>query len=190
MKNLKTILAEHGIEPSDYDAIEKDVLANYVTRPEFEQKTAKAKDADTLQAKITDLEADKDSLQKVIDAYGDAKPEDVAKIKTDYETLKKQMDDKAAADEKAKSDREFNEAFKEAVGTDREFDGEFNERGIRDEVRKLHEANPAKGLADLINEVAKDKPVWKNPQKPTPNPVAKPDEKTEEEPLLSGHRFI
>lgn len=189
MKNLKTILAEHNIEANDYEAVEKDVLANYVTRAEFEQKTAKAKDADTLQAKITDLEADKDSLQKVIDAYGDAKPEDVAKIKTDYETLKKQMEDKAAAEEKAKANQSFADAMGEAVG-DKKFANDLVKTATFAKVQELHEANPAKGLADLLAEVTKDVDgIWVNPQQEV-KPVPKPGEKTDEEPLLSGHRFI
>lgn len=189
MKNLKTILAEHNIEANDYEAVEKDVLANYVTRAEFDQKTAKAKDADALTAKITDLEADKVSLQKVIDAYGESKPEDVAQIKTDYEALKKQMADKDAADEKAKADQSFAEAMTEAVG-DKKFANDLVKTATFAKVQDLHEANPAKGLADLLTEVTKDVDgIWVNPQQEV-KPVPKPGEKTDEEPLLSGHRFI
>lgn len=173
MKNLKTILSEHGLEPSDFDAIEKDVLANYVTRVEFEQKTAKAKDADALQAKITDLEADKAAMQKTIDAYGEAKPEDIKKITDDYAALKKQMDDKTAADEAAKANQSFAEAMNEAVG-DKKFANDLVKTATYAKVQELHEANPAKGLADLLEEVTKDtKGIWESDHQAA-NPLPKP----------------
>lgn len=177
MPNIEEILKKHKVE------LEGDALASFKT--DLFKDFKSVGEIKVLNDKITDLEKDKkqaekerDSYKTVAEAFGDTKPEDVAKLQGDLETLNKQVKERDEADAQrakdeaaAKAAAEFEAQFTTALG-ERKFANDLVKDSVLAAVRKERETDQASGLSDLIEKVTKDKEgIFENKNKPKPNPL-------------------
>lgn len=141
MPSLEELLKKHGIEAeaSKLEALKKDHFAEYKTVSEVEKMQAGHEKA------IKALEDDKAAITKERDQLKTTSenlkvdgmtPEDVKKLKADFEARSKQTKDREEADKKKAAASEFEKAFDTALG-----ERKFSNSLIRDSVPEFLQTN-------------------------------------------------
>lgn len=168
MKNVLELLKEHGIEVEEEKAkaFEKDVLANYKTVAEFEQKTSKLEES---QKRVTELEGKVGELTETIESLNDD-AKGVDDLKQQIEKFKQSEAERKQAEEAAQKRATFDGLFNGEVAKlakdGKELSGGLMREAITEKAYQMHSANPDMKMSTIISEITKDDPnAWVNPQR-------------------------
>jgi len=162
MKNIIEILKANGIEIDEEKAktLTDEVLKNYKTIADYENQSAKLKNAESklegANATITDLN---DTIKK---SEGSAEEiENLKKQVADYETAETERAEKEKAD---KADKELTDKIVGLFG-ESEFTSDYVRSGLINDIKKRHSEDSTSGLKDIYEELTKDKEgIFVNPQ--------------------------
>lgn len=167
-RGIIDILKANGIEVPEEktEALEKDVVKDY-------KSVAIVTD---LQSKLASAETERDQYKGIAETFEGEKPEDIAKLKSDFEALKKAAEDREKQDEASNSRKAFEADFDRALG-ERKFSNNLIRKSVLAEVMAAREKDQASGISDLIDQVTKDQTgVFANPQKETPKELPTPSD--------------
>lgn len=166
MKDLFTILSEHGVDVPDdkAEALKKDVFANYKSVNEYNNALQKERDKTTAAANtISDLQ-DKLKGFEGEDIQG---LRDKIKEYEDAESTRKADEAQAAAESKKK-------ARFSGLNGEKEYINEATEKWVYDRFKSALDDEKFAGKSDseIFSEVTKDQDVFKNPNARVETPPA------------------
>lgn len=155
MKDIKTIIAEHGADLTEEqrEAIISAVGENYRTIDEVEKKAARIKALEEQNAALTEqvgnLEGDGEELETL--------RKQVEKFQADEEARK------ATESEQAKRDA-FRATFEQALGS-KEFANDIVRDSVFEQVYQRCSDDTGTGAKEALEAITKDAyGIWKNPQ--------------------------
>lgn len=159
MKNIKDIIGELGIEIDEAKLgdLEKDVLENYRTVAEVENK----------QSRISELEQQLATANEALEAAKSAdvtNADEVQAMRDKIAAYEKADEERKAQTEEEKARQEFDEKFGKAVG-DKKFVNDIVRDAVADKAYAIAKANPDMDVAAILNGIVGDADgVWENPQ--------------------------
>lgn len=159
MKNIKDIIGELGIELDEAKLgdLEKDVLENYRTVAEVENK----------QSRISELEQQLATANEALEAAKNAdvsNADEVQAMRDKIAAYEKADEERKAQTEEEKARQEFNEKFGKAVG-DKQFVNDIVRGAVADKAYAIAKANPDMDVAAILGGIVGDaEGVWQNPQ--------------------------
>lgn len=166
MKDLLTILSEHGIDVPDdkKEALKRDAFANYKSINEYNNALQKGRDKT---ANATDTIADLRNQLKDFEGENIQGLKDKIKEYEDADNARKDAEAQAAAENKKKA------RFKGLNG-ENEYLNEATEKWVFDRFKAALEDDAYAGKSDseIYSEITKDQEIYKNPNTKLETPPA------------------